>query len=201
MDDRLAAQLPRRGTHLREVPAEGQSRMPRSRYSMPERRFRQGLSWQAPWTCLWRQLAKIVVAQESYEISEPSIDSHIVKLKASGSRRARRSIATPKFGAQTSQEGGRDRVEADADHDQRRDRRLAAVMKPAGFENSEGVLSAGLSKDGADPQWDNDAGMKKCIAFARQVYARRQQDRRQPCLRFWRRADARNRRFRCAAMI
>ena len=38
-------------------------------------------------------------------------------------------------------------------------------MKPAGFENSQGILSAAYAKDGADPQWDDDPGMKKFLAF------------------------------------
>src|ERR1700753_4481188 len=43
---------------------------------------------------------------------------------------------------------------------------IGAVMKPAGFGASEGVLSAGYLKDAADPQWKNDEGMKKFMAFA-----------------------------------
>jgi branched-chain amino acid transport system substrate-binding protein len=39
------------------------------------------------------------------------------------------------------------------------------VMKPAGLEASEGVLSAGYLKDASDPQWTNDEGMKKFMAF------------------------------------
>jgi branched-chain amino acid transport system substrate-binding protein len=42
---------------------------------------------------------------------------------------------------------------------------VGGVMKPAGFENSQGILSAAYAKDGADRQWDNDPGMKKFYAF------------------------------------
>ena len=38
-------------------------------------------------------------------------------------------------------------------------------MQPAGFEAAQGVLSADYRKDGADPQWKDDAGMKKWSAF------------------------------------
>jgi branched-chain amino acid transport system substrate-binding protein len=38
-------------------------------------------------------------------------------------------------------------------------------MKPAGFDNAQGILSAYYAKDGADPQWDNDEGMKRFTAF------------------------------------
>ena len=42
--------------------------------------------------------------------------------------------------------------------------------KPAGFENAQGILSAAYAKDGADSQWDNDAGMKKFYAFLQKYY-------------------------------
>ena len=42
---------------------------------------------------------------------------------------------------------------------------IGAVMKPAGFEASEGMLSAGYLKDASDPQWKDDEGMKKFMAF------------------------------------
>ena len=47
---------------------------------------------------------------------------------------------------------------------------FGSVMKPAGFENSQGILSAAYAKDGADPQWDNDPGMKKVFAFLEKYY-------------------------------
>ena len=42
---------------------------------------------------------------------------------------------------------------------------IGAVMKPAGLDASEGVLSAGYLKDASDPQWKDDEGMKKFMAF------------------------------------
>ena len=42
---------------------------------------------------------------------------------------------------------------------------IGAVMKPAGLEASEGVLSAGYLKDASDPQWKDDEGMKRFMAF------------------------------------
>src|ERR1700740_2479838 len=42
---------------------------------------------------------------------------------------------------------------------------IGAVMKPAGLEASEGVLSAGYLKDASDPQWKGDDGMKKFMIF------------------------------------
>jgi branched-chain amino acid transport system substrate-binding protein len=42
---------------------------------------------------------------------------------------------------------------------------IGAVMKPAGLEASEGVLSAGYLKDASDPQWKDDDSMKKFMTF------------------------------------
>jgi len=42
---------------------------------------------------------------------------------------------------------------------------IGSVMKPAGLDASEGVLSAGYLKDASDSQWANDEGMKKFMAF------------------------------------
>lgn len=42
---------------------------------------------------------------------------------------------------------------------------VGSVLKPAGYENAQGILSAAYAKDGADSQWDNDEGMKKFYAF------------------------------------
>jgi len=107
--------------------------------------------------------ASMIVAEDSYEVAEPSIDSHIVKLKATGADTFI-SITTPKFAAQAIKKVAelswkpmyfQSNVGAS----------VGAVMKPAGFENSQDILSAAYAKDGADSQWDNDEGMKKFYAF------------------------------------
>ncbi|WP_249123632.1 MULTISPECIES: ABC transporter substrate-binding protein [unclassified Bradyrhizobium] len=107
--------------------------------------------------------SKLIIAEESYEISEPTIDSHIVKLKATGAD-VLVDITTPKFAAQA--------IKKVAELDWKPMHLLTdvsisigAVMKPAGFDASEGVLSAGYLKDASDSQWANDAGMKKFDAF------------------------------------
>jgi branched-chain amino acid transport system substrate-binding protein len=108
--------------------------------------------------------SNIIVAEESYETTEPSIDSHIVKLKGTGAD-VLVDITTPKFAAQA--------IKKMAELEWKPMHLLTdvsisigAVMKPAGLEASEGVLSAGYLKDGSDPQWKDDAGMKKFMAFA-----------------------------------
>jgi len=44
------------------------------------------------------------------------------------------------------------------------------VMKPAGFENSQGIISAAYAKDATDPQWKDDAGIKAFDAFLAKYY-------------------------------
>jgi branched-chain amino acid transport system substrate-binding protein len=109
-----------------------------------------------------------IIAEESYEISEPTIDSHIVKLKASGAD-VLISITTPKFAAQT--------IKKMAEIDWKALQIVAnvstsvgAVMRPAGFENGQGVLSAHYAKDAGDAQWKDDPGMKKFLAFLDKYY-------------------------------
>lgn len=105
----------------------------------------------------------MIVAEESYEVSEPSIDNHIVKLKATGAD-VFISITTPKFAAQAIKKLAE--VEWKPLHIVSNvSASVGSVIKPAGFENAQGILSAAYAKDGADSQWDNDPGMKKFYAF------------------------------------
>src|SRR6201987_4792936 len=105
----------------------------------------------------------LIVAEESYETTEPSIDSHIVKLKGTGAD-VLVDVTTPKFAAQAIKKAAELEwkplhILTDVSVS------IGAVMKPAGLEASEGVLSAQYMKDGSDPQWKDDEGMKKFMAF------------------------------------
>jgi branched-chain amino acid transport system substrate-binding protein len=107
--------------------------------------------------------SSILIAEESYETTEPSIDSHIVKLKNTGVD-VLVNISTPKFAAQAIKkmaelEWKPMHVMTDVAIS------IGAVMKPAGFENCEGILSAIYIKDASDAQWKDDEGMKKFMAF------------------------------------
>src|SRR6201991_2521928 len=105
----------------------------------------------------------MIIAEESFETSEPTIDNHIVKLKASGAD-IFVDIGTPKFAAQAIKKVGEvdwkplhflNNVSAS----------VGSVLKPAGFDNSQGIVSAAYQKDASDPQWDGDPGMKQFLAF------------------------------------
>jgi len=107
--------------------------------------------------------SKLIIAEEGYENSEPTIDSHIVKLKGVGAN-VLVDASTPKFAAQAIKkmhEIGWKPMHLITDVSIS----IGAVMKPAGFDASEGILSAGYLKEASDPQWQDDAGMKKFMAF------------------------------------
>jgi ABC-type branched-subunit amino acid transport system substrate-binding protein len=105
----------------------------------------------------------MIIAQDSYELSEPTIDSHIVKLKASGAD-VFMNITTPKFAAQAIKKMAEigwkpthflNNVSAS----------IGSVIKPAGYENSQDIISATYLMDAADPQWKDNAGMKSFDDF------------------------------------
>src|SRR5246127_1104019 len=105
----------------------------------------------------------LIVAEESYETTEPSIESHIVKLKGTGAD-VLVNISTPKFAAQAIKkmaelEWKPMHVMTDVSVS------IGAVMKPAVIEASQGVLSAGYLKDASDAPWKDDEGMKKFMVF------------------------------------
>jgi branched-chain amino acid transport system substrate-binding protein len=112
---------------------------------------------------LGAKAASMIVMEDSYETSEPTIDSHIVKLKATNAD-VFINITTPKFAAQAikkiAEVGWKplhflNNVSAS----------VGSVMKPAGFENGQGIISAAYAKDVSDPQWKDDPGMKAFLAF------------------------------------
>jgi branched-chain amino acid transport system substrate-binding protein len=107
--------------------------------------------------------SSMITAEESYETSEPTIDGHIVKLKASGAD-VFISITTPKFAAQAIKKLAE--IEWKPLHIVSNvSSSVGGVIKPAGFENAQGILSANYAKDASDPQWDNDPGMKRFVEF------------------------------------
>jgi branched-chain amino acid transport system substrate-binding protein len=114
------------------------------------------------------KLASKIIAEESYETSEPTIDTHIVKLKASGADTLV-NISSPKFAAQAIKkiaEVGWNPLHIISNVSAS----IGSVIKPAGFENAQGLISASYLKDPSDPQWDNDPGMKEFQAFLSKYY-------------------------------
>jgi branched-chain amino acid transport system substrate-binding protein len=112
---------------------------------------------------LGAKAASMIIAEESFETSEPTVDSHIVKLKSTGADLFV-DIATPKFAAQAIKKVAE--IEWKPLHILNNvSASVGSVIKPAGFENSQDIISAAYVKDASDPQWDNDPGMKKFYEF------------------------------------
>jgi ABC-type branched-subunit amino acid transport system substrate-binding protein len=112
---------------------------------------------------LGAKAASMIIAEESFETTEPTIDGHIVKLKSSGAD-VFVDIATPKFAAQA--------IKKVAEIDWKPlhflnnvSASVGSVLKPAGFQNAQDIISAAYLKDASDPQWNDDPGMKEFYAF------------------------------------
>ena len=112
---------------------------------------------------LGAKAASMIVAEESYETSEPTIDTHIVKLKST-SADVFINVASPKFAAQAIKKMAE--VQWKPTHFLNNvSGSIGGVITPAGPENAQGIISSAYLKDPTDPQWKNDAGMKAWNEF------------------------------------
>jgi branched-chain amino acid transport system substrate-binding protein len=105
----------------------------------------------------------MIVAEQPYEVTDPTIASQMINLKSSGAD-IFFNVTTPKFAAQAIQKAAEiswkpvhilNQVSAS----------VGSVLKPAGLENSKGILSTAYLKDATDPQWKDDAGLKNFLTF------------------------------------
>ena len=110
----------------------------------------------------------MIVAEASYELSDPTVDSQIVKLKSSGADLLY-NASTPKFAAQAIKKVAEigwkpthflNNVSAS----------VGSVIKPAGFEAAQGIVSSQYLKDPTDPQWKTDKGMIAWNQFLDKYY-------------------------------
>src|SRR6202521_1844740 len=112
---------------------------------------------------LGEKAATMVVAEASYEMTDPTIDSQILKLKSAGAD-IFFNASTPKFAAQAIKKNAElgwkpvHILDINATS-------VGAVMQPAGLEASKGVISVNYGKDPSDPTWKDDAGMKRYFDF------------------------------------
>jgi branched-chain amino acid transport system substrate-binding protein len=99
----------------------------------------------------------MIVTEEAFEITEPTMDTHIVKLKASGAD-VLFDFTPPKFAAQAVRKVAEigwkplhilNTVGAS----------IGTSIRPAGFENAQGIISGASIKDASDPRWANDPGI------------------------------------------
>ncbi|MDB5567246.1 MAG: Branched-chain amino acid transporter substrate-binding protein [Tardiphaga sp.] len=111
---------------------------------------------------------KMIVVQASFETSSPTVDSQIVQIKAANPD-IFLNIASPKFAAQAIKkvaELGWKPVHMLVNVSQS----VASVIKPAGFDNAQGIISAAYMKDPTDPQWKDDPTIKEWNAFMDKYY-------------------------------
>ncbi|MGJ5046172.1 ABC transporter substrate-binding protein [Bradyrhizobium oligotrophicum] len=112
--------------------------------------------------------AKMIVAESSYEITEPTIDSHILKLKDAGADLLF-SASTPKQAAQAIKKvaelGWKPVHIVDINANS-----LGATLKPAGLENAKGLISVGYVKDPLEDRFKDDPGVQRYLAFMEKYY-------------------------------
>jgi len=104
-----------------------------------------------------------VVKHVTFEVTDPTVESQIIQLKAAGAN-VFFNIATPKFAAQAM------RKVADIDwkpvqYLNNVSASVGTVMKPAGFDNVQGVITAAYLMDPTDPNWNDNADMKDFKAW------------------------------------
>jgi ABC-type branched-subunit amino acid transport system substrate-binding protein len=104
-----------------------------------------------------------IVAEVAYEITEPTIDSQIVRLKDSGADTLLY-FSTPKFTAQglrKVKESGWTALQLLASPTNS----VKTVLEPAGFENAQGIITTQFTKQAGDPAWANDAEVIEYVEF------------------------------------
>jgi branched-chain amino acid transport system substrate-binding protein len=112
--------------------------------------------------------AKMIVAEASYEVTDPTIDSQVLKIKDAGTDLFF-NASTPKQAAQAIKKIGElgwhpvQIVDINATS-------VGAVLQPAGLEASKGLISTNYGKDPSDPQWKDDPGMKHYFDFMAKYY-------------------------------
>jgi branched-chain amino acid transport system substrate-binding protein len=112
---------------------------------------------------LGAQASKLIVAEKSYETSDPTIDSQIIALRESGAN-VFFNVTTPKFASQAIRKV----------HDigwqplqilNNVSTSVSSVLKPAGFEKAAGIISTAYLMDPADPQWRDTKAYKDYFAW------------------------------------
>jgi branched-chain amino acid transport system substrate-binding protein len=117
---------------------------------------------------LGAKAASMIVSEQPYETSDPTVDSQIVNLKAWGAD-VFFNVTTPKFAAQAikkAAEIGWKPLHLLNNVSQS----IGGVLKPAGLENSKGILSTYYLKDANDPAIKNEQGYKDWLAFMEKYF-------------------------------
>ena len=111
---------------------------------------------------------KMIVAEVSYETSDPTVDSQIVQLQGSGAD-VFFNITTPKFAAQAVRKAY-DIGWKPVQYLNNVSASIGSVLVPAGLEKSMGLITTQYLKDPLDNAWKNDAAMNDWKAFMAKYY-------------------------------
>jgi branched-chain amino acid transport system substrate-binding protein len=112
---------------------------------------------------LGKDADKIIAKLVTYEVTDPTVESQIIQLKDSGAN-VFFNVATPKFAAQAIRKAA-DISWKPAQYMTNVSASVSSVMKPAGFDNGQGIITAAYLKDPTDKRWDDDAEMKTWRAW------------------------------------
>ena len=117
---------------------------------------------------LGAKAASMIVKEVSYEVTDPTVDSQIVQLQASGADTFF-NITTPKFAAQAIRKAY-DTGWKPTHYLNNVSASIGTVLKPAGLEKSVGLISTQYLKDATDAQWKDDPAVKAWEAFMKKYY-------------------------------
>ena len=112
---------------------------------------------------LGQDAGKVIAKLVTYEVTDPTVESQIIQLKDSGAN-VFFNVATPKFAAQAIRKAA-DIGWKPAQYMTNVSASVTSVMKPAGFDNGQGIITAAYLKDPTDKRWDDDAEMKTWRAW------------------------------------
>jgi branched-chain amino acid transport system substrate-binding protein len=111
---------------------------------------------------------KMIVSEQTYEVTDPTVDSQIVNLKESGAD-VFFNITIPKFAAQAIRRAF-DIGWKPTQFINNVSASIGAALKPAGLEASKGLITALYLKDPDDPDWRDDPGMKAWRVWMQKYY-------------------------------
>nr|WP_245514397.1 ABC transporter substrate-binding protein [Camelimonas lactis] len=118
---------------------------------------------------LGKDYDRYVVATATYDNSEPTIDSQMSKLKASGAS-IFVNFSTPRFAAQAIRKAAELGWKPELQIVNTTGASIPMVFKPAGIENAKGVITATSLKEASDPRYRDDPGVQEYLAFMKQWY-------------------------------
>jgi branched-chain amino acid transport system substrate-binding protein len=118
---------------------------------------------------LGEKAGQLIVATQSYETTDPTVDSQIVALQGSGAD-VLLTAAIPKFAAQAIRKVY-DIGWTPTHFLTSVSNSVGTVMKSAGFEKGVGIISAAFAKDPTDPQWQDTTEYKEWLAFMKKYNA------------------------------